>query len=51
MRFEDRIADELKALRDDVKALSARMAWILGGLGVLVFVVNLAATLYLRVAR
>lgn len=49
-RFEDRIAKEIHELRVDVQNLATRFAWLLGGLGVLVFVVNIAATIYLRSA-
>lgn len=47
-RFEDRIAVELRELREDVERLGMRFAWLLGGLGVLVFVVNVGIEIYLR---
>lgn len=47
-RFEDRISTELHELRKDVQHLAFRFAWMLGGLGVLVFVINIGVTVYLR---
>lgn len=54
-RFEGRVAAELERLRGDVHGLrgevnraTARLSWLLGALGVAVFVVNIAVTIYLR---
>lgn len=49
-RFEDRIAAELRELRVEVDRLATRFTFLLGGLGVLVFVVNVAIAIYLRSA-
>jgi len=49
-RFEDNISRELHELRAEVQALATRFAWMLGGLGVLVFVVNVGLTIWLRYA-
>jgi|GEM_PF-4870295 len=47
-RYEDRTAREIHELRNDVKALGQRISWLLGAIGVLVFVINLIAPLISR---
>jgi hypothetical protein len=47
-RFEDRVSKEIHDLRTEVRGLGQRMAWLLGGLGVVIFVVNIVATIYIR---
>jgi hypothetical protein len=47
-RFENRVSTELKELRSEVHALGQRMGWLLGGLGVVIFIVNIIATIYIR---
>lgn len=49
-RFEDGIRAELHELREDIAKVASRVTLILGGLGVLVFVVNVAIAIYLRSA-
>jgi hypothetical protein len=44
-RFEDRVSKEIHALREEVKVLGSRLALGMGGLAVIVFVVNLAVAL------
>jgi hypothetical protein len=44
-RFEDRITEELHGLRDDVNKLAGRIAWLVGGISVLVFLTTLLAPL------
>ena len=42
-RFDDRLSREIHEMRADLKALGTRLAWLLGGLGVVVFVANIVA--------
>jgi hypothetical protein len=48
-RFEDRIAAEIHELRGDVDRLATRFTLLLGGLGVLVFVVNISVAIWLSI--
>lgn len=58
-RFEDRVAKQLESLqkevredvdglRSDLNKASTRLAWLLGALGVAVFVVNIAVTIWIK---
>jgi hypothetical protein len=49
-RFEDRVSKEIHDLRAEVRGLGQRMAWLLGGLGAIIFVVNIVATWIIRTA-
>jgi len=40
-RFEDRIAEQIHELREEVHLLATRMAWLLGAIAVLVFLIGL----------
>lgn len=42
-RYEDKVSDELKALRADIRDLSTRLLLMLGGLGLLAFLLPLVA--------
>lgn len=44
-RFEDRVSKELEKLRKDVESLSARLTLMLGGLGILAFLIPILAPL------
>lgn len=47
-RFESRVTTELKELKAEVHGLANRLTLLLGGLGVVIFIVNIAVTFYLR---
>lgn len=54
-RFESRVGNEIHALRNQVEGLrvelnkaTSRLSWLLGALGVAVFVVNIAVTVWIR---
>lgn len=42
-RHEDALTDELKEIRGEVKSLSNRLLMVIGGLGLLAFVLPIAA--------
>lgn len=42
-RFEDRLSQELNALRGEVREAGARLTYLLGGLAVVVFLLPLVA--------
>lgn len=44
-RFEDRIAEELKGMRDDLEKLASRVLIIFGGVAVLAFIIPLVVPL------
>ena len=48
-RFEDRVAHELRDMRADLKSMGTRMAYAMGALAILVFLVNIAAFVFLPV--
>jgi hypothetical protein len=48
IRFEDRVSKEIHDLRNEVRGLGQRMSWLLGGLGVVIFIVNIVATVWIR---
>lgn len=47
-RFENRVSAEIKELKSEVHSLGNRLTLLLGGLGVVIFVVNIMVTVYLR---
>jgi hypothetical protein len=47
-RYEDRVADQLRALRAEVHSVVGRMAWIMGGLAVLAFLGPILVVVVLR---
>lgn len=44
-RYEDRTSNEIRELRKDVEVLSTRITYLLGGLGLLMFLATLFAPL------
>lgn len=47
-RFEDRVSKEIHDLRNEVKHLGTRFAWLLGALAVIVFIANAVSIYVLR---
>ncbi len=47
-RSEDRTSQDIHELSLEVRALSARISWLVGAVGVLVFIINLVAPLLTR---
>lgn len=47
-RFEDRVAGELNQIRGEVHRIGNRLTLLLGGLTVVVFLVNVVATVIIR---
>lgn len=48
IRFEDRISREIHDLRQDVKATASSLGRLLGGIAVLIFIVNIMVTIWLK---